>query len=244
MTHTMLVDMGNSRVKWAWHQPLPLQVHSGEYVQQGLDVLCDHLWPDDVVPQRVWVSCVTDQAQAFSDWCDKRWGLRPEFAHSTAQYAGLSNGYEQPQCLGVDRWLAMIAARALHPKEALCVFDLGTAATLDMVSADGQHLGGYIVPGLGAMQRCVQQHTGLQFAKTAADGYGRDTGAAIHLGSRRALLGMLEQALSQYRRETGVAPHVLVSGGDAPQLLPYLQQPYEWRPALVLEGLAQLAEET
>lgn len=244
MTHTLLVDMGNSRLKWAWRQPLPLQVHSAEYGQQGLAALCDHLWPGDAVPQRVWLSCVTDQAQAFSDWCDTRWGLRPDLAYSAAQFADLSNGYEQPQRLGVDRWLAMIAARASHPQEALCVFDLGTAATLDMVSADGRHLGGYIVPGLGSMQHCVQQRTGLQSAKTAADGYGRDTGAAIHLGSRRALLGLLEQALSQYRRETGVMPRVLVSGGDAPQLLPYLQQPYEWRPALVLEGLARLAEET
>jgi len=244
MSHTLLVDMGNSRLKWAWREPSPLQVHSAEYGQRGLAALCDQLWPDDAAPERIWVSCVTDQDQVFSDWCYARWGLRPSFARSTARFGSLTNGYEQPLRLGVDRWLAMIAARAAYPDEALCVFDLGTAATLDMVAASGQHLGGYIVPGLRAMQVCLQQRTGLQFDEVAARDFGRDTAAAVHLGCRMALLGLLERALAEYRQEADVTPLLLVSGGDAPALLPQLQQSYEWRPALVLEGLAQLAEET
>lgn len=243
MSRTLLVDMGNSRLKWAWDQPVPLQQQQAGYESSGLAAVCDRLWQDVPRPDQVWLSCVTGQAEEFSDWCVAHWGLRPHVAESAARWGGLVSGYEEPQCLGVDRWLAMIAARSAYPQEALCIVDLGTAVTLDMVNAGGQHLGGYILPGLAAMRDCLRQRTGLRPGKVTATGYGHDTGSAVQLGIHAAVLGLIDRALNLYQVASGARPRLVITGGDARPLLPHLHQSYEWRPALVLEGLACLAEE-
>ncbi len=248
MSRTLLVDLGNSCLKWAFHSEGPLQPQSVNYADDTLAQLCERLWATEAPPEKILVSCVTGETGQFADWCRGRWDRQPVFARSAPRFGSLRNGYRQPQQLGVDRWLALIAGHARHPGEAFAVLDLGTAATLDLVVADGQHLGGYIMPGLGSMQACLQRQTGLAepvtMAAPLADGFGRDTDSAIQLGSRAALLGMLQQGLAQFQRMTGEVPRLLITGGDARQLMPELDRPCEWHPALVLEGLLRTVEES
>src|SRR3546814_5490867 len=76
----------------------------------------------------------------------------PNFARSSAGWHGLRNAYREPERLGVDRWLAMIAAWHTH-RGAACIANAGTALTVDVIDAQGQHLGGIIAAGLAAQQR-------------------------------------------------------------------------------------------
>lgn len=150
----------------------------------------------------------------------------------------LPTAYAQPERLGIDRWLAVLAA-ADEPSPALVV-DAGTAFTVDALSADGRHLGGYILPGL-ALQREVLASRTAQVRFPEPDwsdaGWGDSTAACVCHGSLLSLAALVETAVGRLRAETGVMPRVLLTGGDAVHFRPLLPQA-EWHPHLVLEGLA------
>ena len=91
---------------------------------------------------------------SLSDWLQSHFGIAPEFARTARFAAGVTCGYEDPSRLGVDRWLAMLAARQLSNRPFI-VFGLGTAGTADFVDGDGVHKGGFIVPGLRLMTEAL-----------------------------------------------------------------------------------------
>ena len=73
----------------------------------------------------------------------------------------MRNAYAEPARLGIDRWAAIIAAYHRFP-EGACVVDCGTACTFDLVDAGGRHRGGYILPGLSAMEGAVLGETAIE----------------------------------------------------------------------------------
>ena len=80
------------------------------------------------------------------------------WAETGKQFGDVVNAYEDYQRLGVDRWLAVIAAFSRFRK-ACCIFDFGSAVTVDFVNNDGRHQGGYIVPGSGLCFNALSQNT-------------------------------------------------------------------------------------
>ena len=111
---------------------------------------------------RVRVACVANQTitRRIDDWVAQQWQLVPEYAHTQAYYQGLTVAYQDERRLGVDRWLAMLAARQAAAGQGVCVVDCGSALTLDVVDHEGRHLGGYIVPGLAMMESALLNNTG------------------------------------------------------------------------------------
>ena len=166
--------------------------------------------------------------------------LRPEFAESTAELAGVTCGYENPALLGVDRWLAVVAAWNMARQPAV-VADVGTAATLDFVTRDGRHTGGYIVPGLGMMAVALARDTArVQVAGDRAPELlpGRDTAQAVRRGTTAMLLSFVEWSVARFSAADGEAPVVFLTGGDADDLAARPSFPVRVEPDLVLDGLA------
>ena len=98
--------------------------------------------------------------KAFVSWVEGRWQSDIQIVKTTQQQGSLINGYVNPECLGVDRWLAMIAATdAGSIGVPVCVIDCGSAITIDAVNSDGGHLGGMIVPGLSMMRNALVKGT-------------------------------------------------------------------------------------
>lgn len=168
------------------------------------------------------------------------WRLVPQWAQVTAHAQGLHNGYQQPAQLGVDRWLALLAAWQ-RTQNACLVIDAGTALTLDLISSEGQHLGGYILPGRRAWLSVFQQHTqGVRPAESTAPAQlfaGQTTTACVLAAQQAALMGCLTTALNQ------LPPHaaVYVCGGDADWLQRlWINPPQNCYkvPHLVLDGLS------
>ena len=140
------IDVGNSRAKWrvtalglcgflpsaalAEKTKLP-----AEWGGLKLDVIC----LSSVLAEAATHAVIETLQRIFA--CDVH------RAYSGVTAAGVINGYAEPSRLGVDRWLALLAARQLCPGN-LVVVDAGTAITLDLLSGDGRHLGGYILPGV------------------------------------------------------------------------------------------------
>lgn len=243
----LLVDIGNSRVKWAVRSGDELTgaaafTHAGDPDATAFAVL-DHFGH---APDSVLVSNVAGRgfADAIASRVRERWNLETQFAATQANARGVRNAYADHAKLGVDRWLAMLAA-ADRFSRAICVVDAGTALTIDLVEKGGQHLGGYIVPGRDLMWRALTGDTGDLGRFTASDSAGeggslepgRDTGDAIRHGSLTAICALIECCAARLA-EDNRGRVVVVTGGDAGRIIPFLAVDLEHRPQLVLEGLA------
>ncbi|WP_281784532.1 type III pantothenate kinase [Sinimarinibacterium flocculans] len=237
----LLLDIGNSRLKWAWQAA----EGSGEcgVVVHGGDPAAALPSFAPVQPTEVWIAHVTgnDSEARLGAAVRDRFGRAPRFARSAANWRGLRNRYEEPGRLGVDRWLVMVAAWS-EQRVATCIVDAGTALTVDGFDADGRHLGGIIGAGLLTQQRAVLGHTRFATRERGPqyhDGFGTDTETCVSQGAMLACLGAVDRALAA----TGTAARRLITGGDAAVLLPHLARDWEHRPDLVLDGLRVLADD-
>jgi len=173
---------------------------------------------------------------SFSLFCNEQFALKVNYATVQAEFAGLKNAYQDFATLGVDRWLAMLAAYKAA-RSAVCIVDCGSAMTIDLLNAEGQHEGGFIVPGIQLMQRSLGEHTAnLPYQPDPNTSFepGKKTTEAINHGVLNMTLGMMEKV----RRQWGHDQHWYLCGGDAALLSPFITWQHEHRPELVLEGLA------
>jgi len=260
----LLVDIGNSRVKWAFGTTAGF-VALGEAthtVREEFRALLDAGYE----PGEIRVANVAGaEAEArVVGSLQESFGIAPVLARSAASGAGVRNGYGDPSQLGVDRWLAICAAFDRY-RAPVCVVDTGTATTIDVVDAGGQHLGGLILPGLTLMQSALFGNTGDlarlfpgsdPTRRPAPDGIalGRDTAAAIRGGALQSTACLVGACLNHLRDSapSGAQPGLLVlTGGGAPLLGAEVQRlagvlggsglpgfRLEHRPQLVLDGLA------
>ncbi len=165
---------------------------------------------------------------------------RISLARTQAAFAGVQVAYAQPAKLGVDRFLAMIAARARAP-QAWLIVGVGTAITLDLLDAQGRHRGGRIGPSPALMRGALHQAASQLPAQGGAyREFADDTEDALASGCEGAALGLIERSLRLAAQELGQAPALLLHGGGAEVLRAGLPAA-EFAPALVLEGLAQWA---
>ncbi len=243
----LLVDVGNTRIKWAWLAGAELQ-QPGALVRGDVgiaDLVAQIVGSRAVEEVRLASVASAEVTDEMSAALQAAAGAPVRLAQTRAAGAGVSNGYREPRQLGVDRWLGMLAAYARY-QAAVCVVDAGTAWTVDMVEADGLHLGGLIVPGPVLMHQSLTGSTGgiaaavslLDASPTPLETWGRDTEACIRNGARRAGACLVESCVKALQSGQGPAPLLVLTGGDAPELRRWLPMPVEHRPLLVLEGLA------
>lgn len=134
---------------------------------------------------------------------------------------GVRNGYEEYRRLGLDRWLALVGAYQLSAGNCL-VLDLGTAVTSDFVAVSGDHLGGYICPGVPLMRNQLRTHTRrIRYDDAAAEmaqaslAPGRSTVEAVERGCSLMLRGFVLTQLEIAREQWGDDFSIYLTGGDA-----------------------------
>lgn len=227
----LLIDQGNTAIKWRLAGPAGLGAEGGAV--------------DDAEALRARVSQLDWDAVGLSSVGsdDKRTALHsmlreistaPVYtAAAEADCLGLHNSYVEPGRMGVDRWLAMLGARDAI-EGAFCVIDAGTAVTVDVVSAEGQHEGGVILPGPELMRRALMSDTGRIRVDAVVDPtltLGRSTTDCVNAGVWRAAFAGVQSVLAEYPTYGA-----LLTGGAAPGLMS-LGVAADHRPDLVLEGL-------
>ena len=149
----------------------------------------------------------------------KMYGVTVVYAQSGSTLSGVSNGYLEPDKLGVDRWLAMVGAYA-QINGACVVIDCGTAITVDYIDADGVHLGGCIAPGLKLMDKVLR---GATHMPVGAQGIifddecflGRSTQQGIASGIKGMVTGFIREKLTLAHSILGDNFVVIASGGDS-----------------------------
>ena len=234
------LDVGNSGAKWRL-------VEHGRVIARGKYVAQDRASTEALLdcgaaPQNIWIASVaTREAEAaLSALLTERWGVTPWIARTQAQTCGLRNSYSEPERMGVDRWLVMLAARQRYPGR-VCVVDAGSALTIDVVSVSGEHEGGYIIPGPALMERALLLDTDrVRFDEDV--GYqlspGVSTAEAVRHGIALAGAGAVCLALDRMQDEP---PGLLYCGGGGKPLMQLVDRGGEFVPDLVFEGLEVMA---
>lgn len=247
----LLVDIGNSRIKHAWLRAGRLQGGTDTaYGSDRIEAFCDRELAAMAAPDAIRVANVAGAAVAdeFSAWCRRHWQLTPVFMAPERAAGGVHNAYTDVTEMGVDRWLAMVAAHRQQSVD-LCIVSAGTALTADAVTAAGEHLGGLIVAGPALMQQALREATdGVRVnAELPADlALGHSTRAAVAAGSAYAAAGLIEYALRQLagRATTAQGWQLVMTGGAAAAVAPLCTSVTRIEPDLVLQGLAWYAEQS
>jgi len=172
-----------------------------------------------------------------------RFGVKVQIAESTKFCAGVTNGYLEPEKLGVDRWLDVLGAYHLS-KKACVVFDLGTAITADFVASDGKHLGGFICPGLPLMRSGLRFHTSkisynINDTKACLKSIkpGTFTAEAAERGCLVMICGFVKQQIEHATNLFNDDFAAFITGGDA-KLIHNFVPCAKFVPDLVFTGLA------
>ncbi|NPT33929.1 type III pantothenate kinase [Paraburkholderia xenovorans] len=254
----LLIDAGNSRIKWALVQAGGSQIASGALTHGG-----EHQpdWLNLPAPGGAWLSNVAGEsvAKRIAALLEARWPQLPlTTIRACAQQCGVTNSYTAPHTLGSDRWAGLIGAHAAFPGEHLLIATFGTATTLEALRADGCFVGGLIAPGWTLMMRSLGEHTAqlptldASAARGLLDGstrdaarrgpfFATDTPRSLSAGCTLAQAGLVERMWRDLQDEWQVPVRLVVSGGAVDEVASALKVPHTRHDSLVLSGLALIA---
>ncbi len=245
----LAVDIGNTRLKWAvYAAPQPqsgLLAHGAAFLET-IDQLAENDWKTIPAPSSM-LGCVV-AGEGIRRRVEEQlelWDIDPRWVVSSAHAAGVTNGYDHPNRLGSDRWVALIGAwhrvsQRGKPRPVLVVM-VGTAVTVDALDATGRFLGGMILPGFGVMQRALEMSTaGLKVPTGEVVDFPANTSDGLMTGGANAMVGAIERMYRKLREHTGEEPALLMSGGAAPKLSPITDLKFETVDRLIFDGLLAL----
>jgi type III pantothenate kinase len=240
----LLIDVGNTRLKWAlWSAAALEQAGAIAHAAQAPDFAA--AWSGLPNVDSIWVASVASSAlnDALAGACASRFHIPAQFVHSRAQACGVRNAYVQPERLGVDRFLALIAAHA-QLRAPVVIVSCGTALTLDALAADGLHLGGLIAASPELTLAALRGGTAnlsiappgriVEIADNTAD--------AMESGAWLAAAALVERFFAQAKQHIGTAPSLVLTGGGASRLGALLTHEHRIDSDLVLLGLAHFAD--
>lgn len=192
-----------------------------------------------LLTSEILISCVNDSS-GIATVLESFPGLTYQFLVTPSEQSGLKNSYNIPERMGIDRWLAMLAAKHRASAAGFIVADFGTAATFDVVSSSGRHLGGYILPGLEMASSALFSTTDkvMDYREDNKGSVhlrlGNNTTQCVHLGIVNQMLALLNQLCGQYQNYK-----IFLTGGDSGMIAREMPESMHFTMVedLVLEGI-------
>ena len=247
----ILIDAGNTYLKVA-------HIIDSKYVDFNYDILNYENLFDDLLlklknysPSKVIVCNVNKPGiySIISDVVLKLWHIQAILVSVEQDKYGISTCYTNPNLLGSDRWVAMIAARSEF-KKTLCVIDCGTAVTIDVVTDLGVHIGGLISPGLNTSRKSLGLNTNNLPSVDNVDKNNNNESSFLAINTEDAILGgtlyqlsaYIERIVSEIKEEFGEDLVCVITGGDADKVQALTYHYFHHRETLVLDGLRILAK--
>lgn len=250
----LLVDAGNTCLKWSYLEGGEISSQQRIYYQSAKPIeaykklLVNQLKSCKKV---VMVSVLGDAFNLEAERMTKDYSVVFKNIESRYQLANVKNSYLEPEKLGADRFVSLIAAYHLEGigRRPCLIIDSGTATTIDAINSDGEHLGGLILPGLNLCRSSLLDNTkllpqwnkeGLNKAPTL---FAKETTEAITSASFFGLAGAIDSICRRMEKEIvskqgDFKVGKIISGGNASQLLPYLEDDYQLHDNLIMIGLS------
>lgn len=241
----LLLDLGNSSLKAQYWQSGKLQSSCRLRMVAGWQIqLTDYLSQIDA--SHCYYAAVTgSQLLDAVTACLQQQQFMPVPLQSLARMGKVINAYARPETMGVDRWLALLGVAALVETDAIVV-DAGTAITIDLLKANGLHLGGAIMPGLNtSLGRFQQILLAVDFSHPAIHAIekpGVSTESCIHLHHSPGDINYLQQLIRRWFNHMDKNATLVVAGGDAQHILQPYQHHRLFVPDLVFVGMRQQLE--
>jgi len=239
----LLVDIGNSRTKYLASSQLGTEnyqvINNSELNAQWLNR--NWLKVEKVILANVSQSAHTD---VISEWADVK-GVSLVVVESEAQRFGVKSGYQHPNQLGIDRWLAIVGAAKLFKSKNILIVDAGTATTFDLLSAEQQHLGGWILPGIDLLFNSLLKNTSkieAEQIKVPALSFGTNTSENVNNACWAATIGAIELAVTRATSELGYIDFVILTGGNAKNLQSMIQYDTVIENNLIFHGLQRYSQ--
>jgi len=251
----LLIDIGNTDITTGFYDGGIKDIMrlstamQGQYVNKLKDFISNHglKKPENAIM----CSVVPHVASSFPGALRKSFGFKP-VSVSHKLKTGLKFCIKNPDKLGADRIANAVAARKLY-KGHLIVIDFGTATTFCVISARGEYKGGVIMPGLNISADALAEKTAklprvkLRFPKKIL---GDDTESSILAGLILGHAGAVEKIIKGIKKELTldkgtnkkIPANVIVTGGFADLVVPYIKGIKEINPFLTLEGLRIIYE--
>jgi len=218
----LLIDIGNTRNKYATYENEVLSA-----LQFINEEDFDEQWfvKNFAEIQQCLVANVNhgEISDSIMQWCQNS-NIDCVLLESENEKSGVSCVYEQPKTFGIDRWLTLLGANKLFPQQNCLIVDTGTATTIDMLSANGAHQGGWILPGIDLLFSSLTTNTTKVFAtpsKVNSLSFANNTSDAVNQASWAATLGLINSALETLERDLLIERQsikIIFTGGNAIQL--------------------------
>jgi len=217
----LLIDIGNTSIKWRFND------NNNHALISDFDV--------ELLPKadKIFVSCVGDESILDSL-------NNVVFVRSQATFDAFQSAYKDSKSLGIDRFLAIIAAQEKYPKQDLLVIDAGSALTFDVVLADGTHKGGLIMPGLKTLQTSFNKFSDMS-GNTKLVQLANNTQDAWLSGTIQMFISSINSQIDQFV-ESFSDLRIILTGGDAKFASLYIKHPLNLEKDLVLDGLSIYAQ--
>lgn len=237
------LDCGNSLIKWR-------VVNNHDVIARGANRQLHPLLEDIANSQQVFNFCrlvsvrSEQETSQLINLLSTQYSVPIKQAVSCKESLGVKNGYKDHSRLGADRWAAIIAAYN-KGKTATLTLGFGTAITSDFIDQDGQHLGGFIAPGLSLLRQQLLANTSRihyhpDIAKdilSPIEQPASSTENAVNGGCHLMLQGFISQQLILAKHYFGNQFNIFTSGGDA---IHFNIPDAHHEPDLVFNGLSLL----
>lgn len=242
----MVVDVGNTRIKWG-QCGLDAVARSVSLPPDGTEAWAAQLTAWQVSGPLTWAVSGSHPRRRDSliDWLKGR-GQRVWLLEASEQLP-LKVAVPHPNWVGIDRLLNAVAVNSRRERGTPAVVaDAGSAVTVDWVDSEGVFAGGTIFPGLRLMANALHDYTALlpvvEIQTPIPPLPGTSTRAAMEAGVYYAVVGGIHHLISLLAAQSPQKPAVFLTGGDAALLLPGLEDKAIWWPHMTLEGMRLSAE--
>jgi type III pantothenate kinase len=214
----LLIDIGNSRTKYVefieGKISTTVQLNNQDFIATYFTKNFSNA--SQVVVANVATSSLTNE---LSKWCQEQ-AINFNQVYSEQQKKALTSAYQEPTTLGIDRWLTLLGASYLFPKEHVLIIDAGTATTIDLLASNGQHRGGWILVGIKALFNSILSHSTLVHAESKSTPslvFGTNTTDNVNNACWAATLGMIQQGITQ-AQQLGNIDRIVFTGGNGKAL--------------------------
>lgn len=243
----LLVDIGNTRIKWALSDEGVLSGHdallhdlASKNSEDQLTIL-DQQWADFETPDRVVIAngAGPSPARHIEYWVKQHWLCPISYITTPKADHGVVNAYERHQDLGIDRWLNLLASHH-RIEDNVCVIDCGTAITVDAIRSNGEHLGGCILPGLSMMRATLNQAGKINiddYDNNDFSSVNASTKSAVYSGTLYAAIKSIDAIVSDMKKELEGDVNCVITGGDAKHIQALLKQKTYYKRDWVFQGM-------